>query len=138
MKLFFAQKALIVHDGKILLLQNSARHKWATLQWTLPGGRIEVGEILDHSLRREVMEETGLEIVPGKVYDMWERLDDEAHIVGIARICKPITFEAHTRNITPSDNIECAVWVPFAEVPKLDLAERTKKIILDFVKSQLP
>ncbi|WP_128896472.1 NUDIX hydrolase [Longirhabdus pacifica] len=35
--------------------------------WSLPGGRVEVAESLEEAIMREVYEETGLNIKPGKV-----------------------------------------------------------------------
>lgn len=50
-------KAIIQHQGKILLLQKSNKGK---LIWELPGGRIQKGETVKQALLREVEEETGL------------------------------------------------------------------------------
>jgi nucleoside triphosphatase len=51
--------ALIVNrEGKILLAKS---HKWFD-KYTLPGGHIEIGETMEQAVKREVMEEVGLEI----------------------------------------------------------------------------
>ena len=53
--------AIIIEDDKILL----------TRQWngfSLIGGTVEKGETLEESLIRETKEETGLSIVPGKLF----------------------------------------------------------------------
>jgi 8-oxo-dGTP diphosphatase len=53
MKHFFVGvKAVIVRDGKILLLQNSA-HDF----WDVPGGRIDDDETIEQTLLRELREE---------------------------------------------------------------------------------
>ncbi len=50
---------LIVNDeGKILLVKS---HKWFD-SYTLPGGHIELGETMVNAVRREVREETGLDV----------------------------------------------------------------------------
>ena len=54
-----AVKAIIKHDGKILLMQNAYDNKWQ-----LPGGRMNVGERPVDCLRRELQEEFGAEIEP--------------------------------------------------------------------------
>lgn len=61
----FAQKAVIVRRGEILLVHEGDA-------WGLPGGRLEAPEDLDAGLRREVLEETGvaISIIPG-VIDLW-------------------------------------------------------------------
>lgn len=45
-------------DGRVLLLRT---HKWSNL-WGIPGGKIRFGETSTDALRREVKEETGLDI----------------------------------------------------------------------------
>lgn len=51
---------LIEHDGHVLMLRQHHRRGW-----TLPGGLLDRGERPDAAVRREVAEETGLDIEPG-------------------------------------------------------------------------
>lgn len=69
-KLFVATKALIVHSGKILLLRESKKYNDGTNigKFDVSGGRIEPGQRFDESLRREVKEETGLEVEIGRPF----------------------------------------------------------------------
>lgn len=56
--------ALIRDDeGRILI----ARTAYPPRLWNLPGGRIEVPERITEGLRREVREETGLEVTPTRL-----------------------------------------------------------------------
>ncbi|PCI20145.1 hypothetical protein COB64_02440 [Candidatus Wolfebacteria bacterium] len=54
--------AIINRDGKILLgLRNYTADKWKDISvWTCPGGRCDPGETIEETLRREVLEETGI------------------------------------------------------------------------------
>ncbi len=50
-------------EGKILMLQrNAEKYPETGAKWDIVGGRIEIGVTLIENLKREVMEETGLEI----------------------------------------------------------------------------
>jgi 8-oxo-dGTP diphosphatase len=60
-----AMKAVIVNKkGEILILREAATYGDGTQlgRYHMPGGRVEVGENFEDALRREVREETGLEI----------------------------------------------------------------------------
>jgi len=63
-------KAIILESGKALLLHSTDAH----LHWELPGGLVDLRENLEDGLKREVREETTLEIEIGKILgvgDMW-------------------------------------------------------------------
>jgi 8-oxo-dGTP pyrophosphatase MutT (NUDIX family) len=64
---FIGQKAFIENDeGAILILKNTKG------QIDFPGGKIQIGETdFPESLRREVREETNLEIEIGKMFYAW-------------------------------------------------------------------
>lgn len=63
-KLFIATKAFIEHEGKVLIVRESTQYKDGTNpgKFDVPGGRLNPGERFDEALRREVKEETGLEV----------------------------------------------------------------------------
>jgi ADP-ribose pyrophosphatase YjhB (NUDIX family) len=61
--------ALIERDGRILLGRRAFDPGAGC--WGLPGGFLEEGEAPDEGLKREVREETGLEIEPGELFGTW-------------------------------------------------------------------
>jgi 8-oxo-dGTP pyrophosphatase MutT (NUDIX family) len=60
-------RAIIEHEGRMLLVQGRARTHWA-----LPGGHLEEGESLPDAMRREIIEELGVEPVLGKVLYVYQ------------------------------------------------------------------
>lgn len=57
-----AVKAFIIKDGQVLLLRRKPTDRHQPGQWDIPGGRLERGENPFDGVKREVREETGLEI----------------------------------------------------------------------------
>lgn len=90
-------------DGKYLLLRRSPeKYPEASRQWDIVGGRIDPGMSLMENLRREVMEETGLEILgePKLVSAQDINPDSKRHIVRLTYIGKangkPKLSDEHT------------------------------------------
>lgn len=64
--------AVVIEAGKVLLIK---RGKEPSLgEWSLPGGRVKLGESIRDAIAREVIEETGLDIEIGDVVEILERI----------------------------------------------------------------
>ncbi len=66
-------RAIAKKDDKILLLQRPSKSNHDNGRWELPGGKIKKGEFFDEGLKREVREETGLDI---KILGFFEAVED--------------------------------------------------------------
>lgn len=67
-----ALKCCIIKDSKILVLKKTleeGKNDYGKNLYDLPGGRLEYGEDLIEGLKREVLEETGLNISDIKIID---------------------------------------------------------------------
>lgn len=64
-------KAVVVHDGRILLTRNRTPDDHRPDWHIFPGGGQHPGETLDQTLVREVREETGIEVEPIRL--LWVR-----------------------------------------------------------------
>lgn len=60
-------------EDKIFLLKS---HKWKG-RYTIPGGHIELGESMEQALKREINEETGLDIYDIKFICLQEFIFDD-------------------------------------------------------------
>jgi ADP-ribose pyrophosphatase YjhB (NUDIX family) len=71
--------AVVIHGGRLLLVQRG-RGAGQGL-WSIPGGRVEGGERMTDAVAREVMEETGLSVEPGRWVGCVERISPDYHFV---------------------------------------------------------
>jgi 8-oxo-dGTP diphosphatase len=109
--------AIVVHDDSLLMVLRGREPNKGL--WTVPGGRVEAGEYLADALKREVREETGIEIEVGELLGVLERRGD-VHFVILDFLAQPLD------DTTPraSDDAADARWVPLQEVANLDCTPR--------------
>jgi 8-oxo-dGTP diphosphatase len=84
--------AVVIDGTKVLLVRRGQEPLKG--EWSLPGGALELGETLQQGVVREVLEETGLIVVPGGIIEILDRITpDEAsgrvryHYVLIDFVC---------------------------------------------------
>lgn len=109
--------AIAVHDGDLLLVRRG--HGPAAGEWSVPGGRVEHGELLAEAVQRELAEETGLEGVCGSLMGWVERVEEGEHLV-------ILDFEVtvlERRDPEAGNDATEARWVPLDEVSELRLVE---------------
>jgi len=78
-------EALIVTDDGLLFLMRATEPVKG--EWWLPGGRIHRGESLLDALRREVKEETSLNLSSCRLLNVYSRVLPERHDITIAYKC---------------------------------------------------
>lgn len=86
-----ALKAIIQKDGKILVLKRSCEEDVFAEMWDIPGGKIEYGEKTVDGIKREVFEETGLDVeIEFRPWSLWSFMTPakERQTVGITLLAK--------------------------------------------------
>jgi len=110
--------AVVVDDSQLLLIRRG--HGPAAGFWSVPGGRVEPGELLAEAVVRELAEETGLEGVCGELVGWVERISDGYHFVILDFA---VTLLDPTAEPVAGDDAAEATWVPLHEVAERALAE---------------
>ena len=120
--------AIIIDGGRVLLVKRT--HPPIQGQWSIPGGVLEVGELVREAAIREAREETGLIVETGELLGVYDRVlhDSENrvqyHYVLIDFLCRAVGGELHAA----SDAAEVRWFTP-SELPALSLAEDTQDVI---------
>jgi 8-oxo-dGTP diphosphatase len=120
--------AIIIEGDRVVLVKRA--HPPIQGQWSIPGGVLEVGEMVREAAVREAREETGLMVEPGELLGVYDRIlrDPEQrvqyHYVLIDFLCRPVGGEL----LAASDAAEVR-WFRREELPALQLAEDTLEVI---------
>jgi len=121
--------AVVVRDGKALVVKRA--HEPRKGEWSLPGGLLELGESLQDAARREIKEETSLDIEVGPVIETFDRVhrDDQGkiryHFVIVDFVCWANGGEA-----VPGSDAEGVAWVTADEIDDYKINAHAKAVIL--------
>ena len=134
---FVGVGAIIIENERVALIKRGQAPLLG--EWSIPGGVLEVGELLREAAVREAREETGLTVETGELLGVYDRVlrDDVGrtlyHYVLVDFLCRRIAGEA-----VASGDAADVRWFTRGEVERLGLAKETAEVIqLGFEKTTI-
>lgn len=130
-KIYLTQKAILFDkDGRILTLRRTETAPSHPLHWDLPGGEAEYGNGLEDEIRREIREETGLEIADVEVIDALGKFDDKGEYwVTICYEAGPVSGD-----VILSYEHDDYEWIDPEKFLELKISSRIRRFIERFMK----
>lgn len=136
-----AVRAIIINGDKLLVMH---RNKFGTQYYTLVGGGVDVGEDYETALRRELREETGLEV--GTVRHVFTEDAGDPYGVQYIYLCdyqdgepvlSPDSDESKINAL--GRNFYEPQWLPLKDLPRATfLSASVKQAILDCLQNGFP
>lgn len=127
--------AIIIEEGRVVLVKRG--HPPLQGEWSIPGGVLEVGEMLRDAAVREAREETGLTVETQDLLGVFDRVLQDAsgqtmyHYVLIDFLCRRVSGE-----LKGASDAEEARWFTREQAAEVPLAKDTAEVVrLGFEKS---
>jgi 8-oxo-dGTP diphosphatase len=121
--------SIVIENSRVVLVKRA--HPPLQNQWSIPGGVLEVGELVREAAVREAREETGLTVEPGELLGVFDRVlrdgNDRVqyHYVLVDFLCRRVSGE-----LTAAGDAAAARWFTRDELSALNLAEDTLEVVL--------
>jgi 8-oxo-dGTP diphosphatase len=120
--------AVIVQHGRVLVVQRGQEPLKGA--WSLPGGALELGETIEQGIVREVREETGLEVEPLAVIEVFDRIShDESGRVRYHYLLVDFLCRVTGGTLCWATDAADARWVDREELAELGLEGFTVRVI---------
>ncbi len=127
---------MILRNNKVLLGKRHKDPKKADSElhgegtWTMPGGKLEFGESFKETAKREVFEETGIEIKEDnlRVISVTNDIAQDAHFVTVGLFCEKFKGEPEVKE---PDEITEWRWFSLNKLPDL-VFPPSKKILKNY------
>jgi 8-oxo-dGTP diphosphatase len=119
---------VVIQDERVVLIRRGTEPLKG--HWSIPGGRLEWGETLVEGVRRELREETGLEVRVGELIEAFERIFRDAagrpryHFVILDFLC-----EAERGQPRPGGDVTEVAVVAEDELARYQLTEAATRVI---------
>jgi 8-oxo-dGTP diphosphatase len=89
-----SMKGMILCNNKVLILKRALKTNFGGGNWEFPGGKLEFGEELTEGLRREIREETGLNVEVKKIlFATSFRIQENKQVIIMNYLCQSNSFD---------------------------------------------
>jgi ADP-ribose pyrophosphatase YjhB (NUDIX family) len=137
---------VVIHRNRVLLVKRGTEP--LKDQWSIPGGMLELGEALAEGARRELKEETGLDVEPLEVIAVFDRILRNTgrrgwslkgsgrvryHYVIVDYLCR-----LKGGKLAPASDVLAARWVRRENLPEYHLTEMATSVIMQAFGCLMP
>lgn len=140
-KTIFVFKGILFNKDNEVLIDNRKEEilEDANGKWEVPGGKIEFGESPEEAVKRELLEETGYnvvvkELIPYTKVSLWEYADHMQHTVLFFYICE---LENDKHVDIKDKRINTFKWVSVDELDEYNFLPGNKESIQIAMKMKL-
>jgi len=125
---FIGVGAIVLRGDDVLLVKRARPPRKG--EWSIPGGMQHLGETVAEALRREVREETGLEVEPVDVVAVVDSIfrDESGRVKYHYTLVDMLAAWRQGDPRAADDAAECA-WVPLAQLDAYGLWAETRRVI---------
>ena len=125
---------VVIENDRALLIKRGSEPLLG--QWSIPGGMLELGETLQASVTRELLEETGLEVRVLELIEVFDRIIDENgpteggiqnprfHYVIVDYLCERISGTAQA-----GSDVTDVIFAREEELPQFEMTETAMRIL---------
>lgn len=119
---------VMIVDGRALLIRRGSAPLKG--EWSIPGGMLEIGETIVEGVRRELLEETAIEVKVLDLIEVFERISpDDAgrpqyHFVILDYLCEVVRGEARA-----GSDVTNVAWVRESELAAYSLTPTATRVI---------
>lgn len=126
--------AIFNDEGKLFITKRGQKAKNERGKWEIPGGGVEFGETFEQAIKREILEEHGVEIEILELLGICDHIiaEEKQHWVSPTFICKIIKGVPQLMEPEKCDefgwfSIEEAEQLPLSIVTKYDIEQLKKR-----------
>jgi len=124
---------VVISLGRALLIRRGSEPLKG--EWSIPGGRLELGETLAEGVRRELQEETGLDVRVLELIEIFERIFPEPegprrssrpryHFVIVDYLCEAVEGEPR-----PGGDVTDIAFAGEEDLPRYNLTPAATRVL---------
>ncbi len=119
---------VVIADGRALLIRRGSAPLKG--EWSIPGGMLEIGETIVEGVRRELLEETAIEVKVLDLIEVFERISPDEdgrpkyHFVILDYLCEVIRGEARA-----GSDVTDVAWAAEMELAGYSLTPTATRVI---------
>ena len=118
---------VVIHRNHTLLIRRGSEPLKG--EWSIPGGLVELGEELADAVRRELKEETGLDVEPLECILVFDRILREGQRVKYHYVIVDYLCRRKRGRLRPASDVVDARWVRREDLPQYHLTDMATKLI---------